>query len=80
MTPSLSKFWTETATHLIDVDVGSKAYVEVPDCEALNSVLVEENMHPSDPDAGNFRRPFLLTKARYAVSSSPSLPVARSLS
>ena len=54
------KFWTETATHLI-VDVASNASVEVPDCEALNSVLVEENMHP-DRDTGNFRRPFLLTK------------------
>ena len=54
------KFWTETATHLI-VDLGSNACIEVPDCEALNSVLVEEDMHP-DPDTGNFRRPFLLTK------------------
>ena len=39
----------------------SNAYIEVPDCEALNTVHVEEDMHP-DPDTGNFRRPYLLTK------------------
>ena len=45
------KFWTETATHLI-VDVRSNTYIEDPDCEVLNPVLVEEDMHrdPTKPD------------------------------
>ena len=42
------KLWTEAETHFI-VDAGLNTYIEVPDCEALNIVLVEENMHP-DPD------------------------------
>ena len=53
------KIWTESATHLV-VDAGPSDYIKVPDCEALNAVLVEQNMHP-DPDTGIFR-PFLLTK------------------
>src|SRR5260221_3691606 len=43
------KLWTESATYLV-VDAGPNGYIEVPDCEALNTVLVEENM------------PFLLSK------------------
>ena len=53
------KFWSEPAMHLV-VDARPNGYIEVPDCEALNSVLVEENMHP-DPNTGIFR-PYLLTK------------------
>ncbi len=53
------KLWTESATYLV-VDAGPNGYIEVPDCEALNTVLVEESMHPG-PDTGIFR-PFLLSK------------------
>lgn len=52
------KLWTESATHLV-VDAGANGHVEVPDCEALNTVLVEEDMHP-DPETG-IHRPDLLT-------------------
>ena len=52
------KLWTESATHLV-VDAGANDHVEVLDCEALNTVLVEENMHP-DPETG-IHRPDLLT-------------------
>ncbi len=55
------KLWTESATHfVIDAGPNGPGYIEVPDCEALNTVLVEEHMHP-DPDTGIFR-PFLLSK------------------
>jgi len=42
----------------------------VPDCEALNTVLVEENMHP-DPDT-NIPRPKSIDQPKYSLSSCQS--------
>ena len=50
---------SELATHLV-VDAGSHGHVELMDCKALNTVLVEESMHP-DPETGIYCTDLLTT-------------------